>query len=443
LKVSVTNSNIIRLALPITLALIIPQISFLTNTAFLGRLGERELGVNGITGIFYLTLSMVGYGLSNGIQVIMARRAGEGDYIGHGHAFKNGILLTSIFSICLVLISFWLAPLIFTNGLHDTENVRLSISYIRIRALGLPFLMLAQLANAFFISSSRSRYLIYGSLASTLTNIIFDYFLIFGKIGFTPLGLLGAAWASILADVAYCSTMYLIFYFHKLYEKYPLIGKGLDIKLTKRSLKVASPLIVQYIFSIGGWQLFFIFVEHLGQRELAASQILRSIFGIVGTITWAFASTCNTMVSNLIGQGKKEEVLHLIAKIAKLSLSFTSVICVILLVFSDQFLALYRDDPALIDFARPSLYIITLATLIMAVSTVLFNGVVGTGNTVTNLCIEVTCVLTYIVYCYFIIEKYKMGLSWAWASEFVYWTSLLSISFLYLRSGRWKRKQHI
>ena len=64
MKLSVTNKDIIRLAAPISLALVVPQVNFLTNTAFLGRFGERELGVNGVSGIFYLIISMIGYGLS-------------------------------------------------------------------------------------------------------------------------------------------------------------------------------------------------------------------------------------------------------------------------------------------------------------------------------------------------------------------------------------------
>ncbi len=78
LKVSVTNKDIIKLAAPISLALLMPQVSFFTNTVFIGMLGERELGVIGITGIFYLILSMIGYGLSSGMQIQMARRMGEG-----------------------------------------------------------------------------------------------------------------------------------------------------------------------------------------------------------------------------------------------------------------------------------------------------------------------------------------------------------------------------
>lgn len=442
MKVSVANSDIIRLALPISLALLIPQINFFTNTAFLGRLGEVELGVNGIAGIFYLTLSMIGYGLNSGIQVQMARRAGEGDQAGLTKVLTNGVMLCILFSLSLMMLSLWLAPLIFGTSLSGGENVYLSINFLFIRVWGLPFLMLTQLINAFYIATGRSRFLMYGSAVGTLFNIVFDYLLIFGHAGFPEMGLEGAAAASILAEMAYCGVMYGIFFAKKYYDRYPVWDHvRFDGQLSKRILKVSSPLIVQYLFSIGGWQVFFIFVEHLGQQELAASQILRSVFGIVSIVTWAFAATCNTMVSNIMGQGRQEEVVPLIGRIAKISLIGTSIIVVLLLAMSGSFISLYRDDPSLVNLAVPSLRMIAVSTLIMAVSTVVFNGVVGTGNTLVNLTIEITCVCIYLVYCYIVIERLRSPLHWAWASEFVYWFCLLGIGYWYLRSGRWKGKR--
>jgi len=440
-KVSITNKQIIKLAAPISLSLLIPQVSFLTNTAFLGRLGERELGVNGLTGIFYLILSMIGYGLSSGMQIQMARRAGENDKDGLAKILTNGLMLAIGLSLGLMLLTLWFAPLVFGLSLHSNENIALSVNFLYIRVWGLPFLMMTQLFNAFYISVSQSRFLIYGSLIATISNIFFDYGLIFGHFGFPKMGLSGAALASIIAEFAFCLTMFGAFYLKRFHLLYPLrLYADFSFKLCKRTLTIAAPLIVQFMFSIGGWQIFFIFIEHLGEKELAASQILRSIFGIVGICTWAFASTCNTMVSNIIGQGKQKQVTTLIWKIARLSLVFTIVICALLLGFSREFLSLYRNDADLISFAVPSLRVITLATLIMSLSTVIFNGVVGTGNTLVNLTMEVTCVCSYLIYCYIVIERLRSPLYICWGSEFVYWSSLLITSLLYLRSGRWKGK---
>ncbi len=441
LGVSASNKQIIRLAAPISLALLIPQLSFFANTVFLGRLGERELGVNGITGVFYLILSMIGYGLSSGMQIQMARRAGEGDKNGLAQLLSNGSMLSVMFSLGLMMITLWVTPLLFSFSLSDNYNFALSVNYTYLRVWGLPFLLISQLFCSFFIAIGQSRMLIYGSFVATLVNVVFDYLLIFGKMGFPNMGFNGAAAASVISEVLYCCTMVGIFFYHNHHKEYNIFRfRHFDFELSRRTLKVASPLIVQFMFSIGGWLIFFIFIEHLGKQSLAASQVLRNIFGIVGVGTWALATTCNTMVSNIIGQGRQREVMRIILKICKLSLIYAVVICVLLLAFSSQFLSIYTNDASLIAFSIPSLQVIIVATLIMSLSTVVFNGVVGTGNTLVNLTTEICCVGAYLIYCYFVIYKWQSPLYLCWGAEFVYWSSLLLFSVIYLKSGRWKNK---
>jgi putative MATE family efflux protein len=442
LGVSVSYKQIIKLAAPISLALLIPQVSFFTNTVFLGRLGVRELGVNGITGVFYLILSMIGYGLSSGIQIQMARRAGEGDEKGLAQLLTNGVMLSVLFSLGMMVMTLWTVPLLFSYSLSDNSNLALSVNFIYIRVWGLPFLMLCQLFNSFFISIGRSGTLIYGSVVATAVNILLDYLLIFGKGGMPAMGFAGAAVASLTSEVFYCLTMVGAFFAQRLYRTYPVFSfRGFDFWLSQRSLKVASPLIVQFMFSIGGWLVFFFLIEHLGGQALAASQVLRNIFGIVGIGTWALATTCNTMVSNLIGQGRQRDVMKIIGKICWMSLAYALILCIILLIFSHEFLSIYTTDEGLIAFALPSLRVIMVATLLMSLSTVVFNGVVGTGNTLVNLLMEITCVGSYLVYCYIVIHRLRSPLYLCWGSEFVYWTALLICSGIYLKSGRWKGKE--
>jgi len=301
--------------------------------------------------------------------------------------------------------------------------------------------MLTHLFNTFFISINNTTSLIWGSLLSTLTNILFDYLLIFGHAGMPALGIEGAAYASVFAELVYVIIMIGQYIFSSATRSYELKNTGpIRLATMLQSLKVAAPLIVQFLFSIGGWQIFFIFVEHLGKLELASSQILRSIFGVVGVATWAFASTTNTLVSKAIGANDSHLVLQIIKRIAIISLGFTLLICSMLLLFANSFLTLYTQDLAIIKMALPSLQVIVLAMGIMSLATVVFNGVVGTGNTIINLVMEISCVGVYLIYCFIVIEQQKASLQWAWMSEFVYWSSLLVLSIWYLHSGKWKGK---
>jgi Na+-driven multidrug efflux pump len=79
LQLSNSRRQILRMALPISLAILIPQLNFVINNIFLGHYLNDSLAfaVAGITGVYYLIFAAIGYGLNNGLQTLIARRAGE------------------------------------------------------------------------------------------------------------------------------------------------------------------------------------------------------------------------------------------------------------------------------------------------------------------------------------------------------------------------------
>jgi putative MATE family efflux protein len=372
----------------------------------------------------------------------MARRAGEGNKTGLERIFTNGLMLELLFALGLMFLTLWFVPVLFSLSLSNYDNFSLCVNFIYIRVWGLPFLLMTQLMSAYFIATSNTRGLIWGSLTATCSNILLDYALIFGHFGFPAMGFNGAALASVCSEVVYFFTMALLLVGLRKGETTRVFSLiRFDFELAVQTLRVSTPLIVQFLFSIGGWMIFFIFVEHLDKQSLAASQILRNVFGIVGVGTWALATTANTLVSKTIGEGHQDKVLAVISRIALLSLAYTLVVSTVLLLFPTLYLSIYTSDPALIAFSLPSLQVLVFATLIMALSTVAFNGVVGTGNTLVNLTMEVSCVGIYLLYCYWFIYKLRSPLYLCWGSEFVYWFCLLVGSVFYLKSNRWRDKR--
>jgi multidrug resistance protein, MATE family len=89
-------------------------------------------------------------------------------------------------------------------------------------------------------------------------------------------------------------------------------GFGYHKEITFRILQLAGPLIFQMAISIISWFFFYILVEHHGQTSLAISNTMRGVFSFFGVFNWAFASAANSMVSNVIGQGKKELITPLV-----------------------------------------------------------------------------------------------------------------------------------
>jgi Na+-driven multidrug efflux pump len=79
----------------------------------------------------------------------------------------------------------------------------------------------------------------------------------------------------------------------------------------------------------------------------------------------------------------------------------------------------------------------------LSVSTIYFNAVVGTGNTRLNMFFELTGIVLYLLYNWYVVEVGKAGLAWAWGSEFVYWFTLFVLSAYYLYSGAWKKNARV
>ena len=95
LQVTTSHKQILRIALPISLAIMVPQLNFITNNIFLGGLGQEALGLAGITGVYYLIFAVVGHGLNNGLQALISRRAGENRIDQIGKLFTQGIYTVS------------------------------------------------------------------------------------------------------------------------------------------------------------------------------------------------------------------------------------------------------------------------------------------------------------------------------------------------------------
>ena len=440
LRLEVSNRQILKMALPISLAMLMPQLNYVTNTVFLSY-NETVLATAAITGVVYLIFSLTGNGLNAGLQGLIARRAGENRPEAIGPLYIQGIWVAMFYAIGAILISYTLAPAVLKGSLHSATVEATAIEFIQIRVWGIPFLYVFQMSNALLVATNQSRYMKYGLWTMALLNIILDYLLIYGKFGFPELGFNGAAYASIAAEFAGMMVVAGIIIVKKMPQRFAIFqairyNAGLALLVFRQSL----PLVGQWLLSILAWLVLYIFIEHLGERQLAISNTMRTIFGIVGIFAWAFASASNAMVSNIIGQGKEDQVRRLIVKIMMLSLGFTSFLCLVINLIPGLFLGIYTDDPGFVAAATPVLRTVTAGILLMSIATTWLNAVTGTGHTRVNLLIEVAAILLYILYIYLVMKVWNLGLIWAWASELLYWGSIFIFSFLYIQSGRWKAK---
>jgi multidrug resistance protein, MATE family len=439
LKVGTGYRQILKIALPVSIALIVPQLNFITNNIFIGQLGVKELGNAGITGVFYLILSVIGMGFNNGLQSLISRSAGSGDTAAISSFFSQGLRMVAQFALGAIIFTWFLAPLCLRPFIA-AENITPITHFLKIRVMGLPFLFAFQLCNAFLVGTLNSRYLMIGTIIEAGLNILLDYLLIFGHWGLPAMGFNGAALASAIAEALGLLAVLVVIYRLKLKQRFDLFRSFRFQKLLSRKLlKVSIPLVIQYFISLVTWLIFFLMIESYGDVDKAISNVMRNVFGFTGIFAWAFASTSNTMVANLIGQGLQHKVIPTINRIALLSACATVSMALLLNFFPHVFFSLFGEDQVFIERAIPVMRMVTFAMLCMSLSTTWLNGLTGTGKTNINLLTEIVGISLYIGYTFITMKVYHVSLAMAWSNELVYWSSMLIIAFLYMRSGRWKK----
>ena len=434
--------NIWKVAYPILISLVMEQMIGLTDTAFLGRVGEVELGASAIAIVYYMVLFMIGFGFSIGAQIIIGRRNGEGNFRDTGKVFWQGLYFVLGLSGLLIGLSELFSPWLMKLMVASDAIYEASLSYVRWRLPGMAFAFATAMFRAFYVGTTQTKTLTLNSIVMVSSNILFNWILIFGHFGLPALGITGAAIGSSLAELV--SLIFFIIYTKVRCDR-PKYGLDKPARLDWAELRGMMPVctwtMVQHTISVSTWFIFFLYIEHLGERALAISNIARGASGIIWVVLQAFSSTCSTLVSNIIGEGHQDKVMSLIKRILKLSYGVVSVMILAFCLFPQAVARIYTDIPAVIAASVPALIVMSTSYLLNVGGQVFFLAVSGTGSTRTAFKLELIALAVYMVYCTVIVEWLRLDVAICWTAEYVYAGVLFLCSWLYMRSGRWKNRQ--
>ena len=434
--------NIWKVAYPILISLVMEQMIGLTDTAFLGRVGEIELGASAIAIVYYMVLFMIGFGFSIGAQIIIGRRNGEGEYKSTGRIFWIGLYFVLALSGVIILLSEMFTPWMMKFMVSSEAIYEAALSYVRWRLPGMVFAFMTAMFRAFYIGTTQTKTLTLNSVVMVLSNVVFNYILIFGKFGCPALGITGAAIGSSLAELV--SLIFFVVYTRFICDrqKYGLDKAArFDMAELKGMMPVCTWTMIQHTISISTWLIFFLYIEHLGERALAISNIARGVSGLIWVVLQAFSSTCSTLVSNIIGEGHQEKVPSLIKRILKLSYGIVSMMIILFCLFPEAIARIYTDIPDLVYACVPALIVMCSSYFLNVGGQVYFMAVSGTGSTKTAFRLELIALAVYMIYCTVIIGILKLDVAICWTAEHVYAGMLFLCSWLYMRSGRWKNRR--
>ena len=429
--------------IPILLSMLMEHVIGMTDTAFLGRVSEVALGASALGSVYYLAFFVIGSGFSFGAQILIARRNGERNFRRTGQICYAGGFFLTILSLLLMLCVKYLSPEILPRMVQSDEVCRATIEYLDWRAYGLFFSFAAGIFRSFYVGIARTRILTYSSISMVLSNVLLNYALIFGKYGFPKMEIAGAALASSISEAI--SLLFFIFYtlkfvdlkkygFHSFYGVF-------SSAILKRVFSISFWMMLQPFLSISIWFFFFIAVERLGERSLAVVNLARALSALAFIVIHAFATAANSLVSNIIGEGKKEQVGRLLMKIMILSHLIVVPMLILFAVCPESCLRVYTDNSALIADSVNVVYVMCAASFFQIAAFVLFNAVSGTGAVKMTVLIESITLFLYTVFVWLVIIRMRPSPAIAWGGEIQYQVVVLILCSLYLMSGKWKDKK--
>lgn len=426
--------KILSVAAPILFGSAVQTGILITDTAFLGHLGKLPLAASAIAGLLYFVFAMLFWGFSTGVQILVARRNGEGHYREIGSLVAHAQLL-----MCALAVVLFYAMSIGVKELlpfivKDADVVKEAYGYLQVRIFGYFFCSLNFSFRGFYVGIGRTKVITFVTFCMLIVNIFFDYVLIFGELGFPAMEMSGAALASVLAE-AVGLLVFLLYTLRNIDRKryWLFTYTAWRFRIVKDLLRTGLPLLVQSTVNFFAWFVFFLIIEKMGVLELAVSNLLRSVLVLYFIPINGFCAATSTFVGFLYGSQHSEKILPFVKRALWLTCLSILLVVIPVLILPHFVLGIFSSEADIIETARPIIYLISVSIFLQAIGNILFYAVMGLGKTLQAFYIDLSVLFIYILYVWVMALYFHGSLMQVWCAEFVYGGMLTICVLAYIR----------
>ncbi|MBM72190.1 MAG: hypothetical protein CL847_05355 [Crocinitomicaceae bacterium] len=431
--------GLIDIALPISVGTFVQFLVLLTDNYFLARVGENAINGAGNAGLTYLTFGMLIFGSATGIQILVARRKGEGDEQMQIRTGSTGLLINTFIGVGL-----WVILLLLNNGflgalIHTVEVKNVFESYLGTRLWGSVPYGITFAMTAYWTGIARTRLLLAVSLSTAFSNLFLDYVLIEGNLGFEAMGHIGAARASLAAEtLGFIVAVVLMLKVEPLFFKLP---KKMDGEIIKAWWNISGPLMGQLLLTVGVWTSFFFFVEKTGSTQLKVSHIGRNAFMFAFIVTSGLGQTTRTVIATLIGAKRQNELIPTIKRLWVLNIAGVIILSHGFILYPELIASLFFADQEHIAMMSRTFTTLFIAVLGYGSAHILLTTLEGAGGTKKAFAVEMLGAVMYLsamIYLTTPINGEFYPIETIWRVEWIYFTFIILGCYLALRNGKWK-----
>jgi len=336
----------------------------LTDTYFISKLGTSELAAMGFTFPVVMIVGSLSSGISIGSASVIARAMGKKDHHVVNRTATDGILLAILIVMAVSLIGLLTMDPLFRFLGADEATLPLVKEYMSIWYMGVAFVVMPPVCDSSMRALGDMKRPLIVMMVCALTNLILDPILIFGYFGVPPMGIRGAAIATVLSRCFGMLTTLSFVHFH-----YNLIDFKYDYRLEileswKKILHVGIPGAVVRLFP----QVTRALLTFLGARTAGVAGVAAIAAGArIESFATIISMAVGTALVPIVGQNwgaKKYERVEEVKKITNgISVIYGSLLFILSLLFTRSIAKVFTEDPQVIQLIYTYVNIMMLGTI--------------------------------------------------------------------------------
>nr|WP_299033070.1 MATE family efflux transporter [uncultured Tenacibaculum sp.] len=334
----------LKLAAPVMLGMLGHTfVSFIDNI-MVGQLGTAELAAVSLGNSFMFIAMSLGIGFSTAITPLIAEADSSNNFDQAKSAFKHGLFLCTMMGIMLFLAVFFSKPLMYLMK-QPIEVVELAIPYLDLVAFSLIPMIVFQAFKQFSDGMSMTRYPMYATLIANVLNVLLNYLLIYGKFGFPELGIVGAAYGTLLSR--FVMVTYLWWLLSKKERSKRLVTNikffVLDTLMLRKIISLGTPSAMQMFFEVAIFTAAVWLSGLLGKNPQAANQIALNLSSMTFMVATGLSVASMIRVGNQKGLKNYKELRRIAFSIFFLGTILAVVFATFFFVFHKSLPNLYVD----------------------------------------------------------------------------------------------------
>ena len=434
------NRAIVLLSIPMILEMVMESLFAVVDIFFVAKIGEEAVGVVGLTEVVITLVYSIAIGLTTAATAMVARRVGEKNVEAAGKAAFQAMVLGAVLSILMGVFGFVFAReiLVFMGG--SESLIEQGLNYTRIMFASNIVIVFIFLLNGIFRGAGDAHLAMRVLWLSNILNIILDPLFIFGIGPFPELGVTGAAVATTIGRGTGVLFQLYILLNGKSIIKIVWSKVQVNFETIKRLINVGTGSTIQFLIASASW-IFIMRIVSTNFSEAVLAGYIISIRVIIFTIlpSWGIANAAATLVGQNLGAGRPDRAEKSAWRSSFYNMIFMLIVSVFFFTFAQPIIAIFSDNPQVIDAGQLSLRIICLGYIFFAYGMVIGQSFNGAGDTYTPTVINfVAFWMIQIPLAYFLVRQNfgPAGVYWAIA---IGESILAMIAIIIFKQGKWKK----